>query len=109
MSRIPLFIAMIPILKVKRPEVFDGLREKKVSLKELENILRLDESDPKRHCHSVMRAYLQFCLMSHEEYEELPEGHDAGRCNDICIRYGIESSDIIPWFCKQFESFNVIE
>lgn len=101
-------LALLVMLKVKRPEMFDTLKTKRISLDKLWSDLGLGPvvsghtENWKLHLHEI----LEVCLLPEAEFSKLDEESRLKKhWKSIDFNYGInDKGDILPYHCEQIES-----
>jgi hypothetical protein len=106
-------LALLVILKVKRPEMFESLKMKRISLDKLWSDLGLGSIVPghtenwKLHLNEI----LQICLLPEADFSKLDEKSRLKKYWDsIDFNFGIDERDnILPYHCKQIECFKFVQ
>ena len=103
-------IALFAILKVKKPDLFEALKYRTLSLNDLWDKLGFDRiyfTQEDVHRIDILKRFLRVCLLPTAEFEKLDEKSDekniASRWN---FNFGMSGrTEILPYLCKQFEAF----
>ena len=106
-------LALLVLLKVKRPEIFELLKTKGISLDKLWTDLCLGQIIPgqtenwKLHLHEI----LEVCLLPEVEFSPLDEkSHVKKIWHSIDFNYGIdERNNILPYHCEKIDSFKFLQ
>lgn len=95
-------------LKVSKPSAFASLASGKVTHAALLKNLDVDPStlSTKERPVYVALAWIQYCLMSENEFNELAQDHELRRFQRALWNYAIEASQIIPWHIEALTTFS---
>jgi len=114
MYRNDYLLALLVILKIKKPLVFEAIKEKTISLEELLSILKFDQLFSKQgdiHRICRLKTFLRMCLLSDGDFEKLDDNTDEKRYwSSTSLNYGIEErADLLTYLCEQILSFKFLE
>lgn len=107
-------LALLVILKVRRPKIFELLKTKGISLDELWTKLGLGQiiqgqtENWKSHLHEI----LEVCLLPEVEFSQLDEeSHVKKRWHSISFDhdYIAERNNILPYHCEKIDSFKFLQ
>ena len=105
-------LALLVILKVKRPELFEQIKSKDISLDKLWKDLGFDQmiSGQEESWREWMREVLEVCLLPESDFSRLDKETSAKKYwNHVEVRYHIhDRGDILPYHCEQIESFKFL-
>ena len=109
-------VALLVILKVKTPKIFEQLKSRSISFDKLWGDLRLDhiasDSSNIRYI-TRLRDTLRACLLSKDEFAKLDAESDEKRIIESIgarfIDYLEDRSQIIPYHCERIESFKFLQ
>jgi hypothetical protein len=110
-------IPLLSILKVKRPQLYQGLSKGCIPVDRLFSETRLNQiqNEHDRGVDEWARDMLNFCLMSDTEFEEATKDAKAGtipvsgpgRFGGWLFRYNLGRRKVIPLFCARLDRFSV--
>jgi len=117
MYRQPFLVALIIILKVKKPSVFEALKTKSMSFDKLWSMLNLNlifftkiDGPTMAHKIDTLKKLLRVCLLTDEEYSKLDqEAKERQIVSNIDFDYNLDRDEILPYLCNQIESFQFPE
>lgn len=103
-------VALLVALKVKKPDLFEALKSRTLSLKELLDNLGFDRFYFKQddvHRIDILKRFLRVCLLPTEEFEKLDEKSDEKNISSNWnFNLGMSGrTNVLPYLCRQFESF----
>ena len=105
--RLEPIICFLSIMKVIKPEIYRGLKNRTLSFGDLKENLNLQEptgNGAEIRKFSRILFWMKFCLLSDEEYKTsdlLKEFNQVD--SDLSIKYNIERQRIIPLYCDIFD------
>ncbi|MCJ7645364.1 KAP family NTPase [bacterium] len=106
-------LALLVILKVKSPEMFELVKTKGISLDELWKDLGFDKliSGQEENWKVYLRQILEVCLLPKSDFDQLDEKSRGKRhWLELGWKYNFrERSDILPYHCRQIESFKFLQ
>jgi len=106
-------LALLAILKVKKPEIFEDIKSKDISLDRLWQDLELGPivNEKTERWKSHLRESLEMCLLTEADFSRLEESSQVRKYWDtIGFNYGInERSEILPYHCELIESFKFLQ
>jgi hypothetical protein len=105
-----LFIALLAVLKVKRPALYRSLATQTISAEKFLSETRLDLGE-KRSANGVDRTWmldiLNYCLMTDAELAKFPEEKGPRRMENWLSRYDMDRQRVIPFFCGRIDRFSL--
>ena len=102
-------VGLLGILKVKKPGLFEALKRRTISFKELWNELDLDQFvvvEEDSHRISKLKIFLRTFLLSDAEFELLGEESQEQKIwSGTGLRFDLDRTGTLPYHCDQMESF----
>ncbi len=105
LNHIPI-IVLLAICKVKWPDRFLQLKDRKVCFNEFNVKFQLTEISKDYYVHVFPDYFIncfKFCLLTDEEYDNEEPTSDVKQMKQP--QYKIDRHDIIPWYCSSIETF----
>jgi hypothetical protein len=106
-------IALLSVLKVKKPELYIALKETKQDLEKLLASLELTKINDRDAQYYIgpMQKLLRFCLLTEEEFDQLDENDKAREEVKIFERNfprgRMSRRELIPSICKTMDMYRV--
>ncbi len=105
-------LSLLVILKVKRPELFEQIKSKDISLDKLWKDLGFDQmiSGQEESWKVGLREVLEMCLLPESDFSRLEEeNHVKTYWSQLRSRHFRDRSDILPYHCEKIESFKFLQ
>ena len=112
MYRNDFLLSLLVVLKVKKPVVFEAIKNETIPLEELLSNLKFEQVFSKRediHRMDRLKTFLRMCLLTDEDFEKLDQNADEKTYwSSTSFRYGVERRGMLPYLCGQMVSFKFL-
>ena len=101
---IALLIGFLTVVKIKHQPLYQGLKEKRLTVDDISAKLNLNKNGP---LWQNLISWLKYCLLSEEQFNALDVNDKARSLSNSHARYPIERTKIIPYLCSHMDLFEV--
>jgi hypothetical protein len=103
-------ISFLAVLRLRFPDVFDGLTVSKLSYEKLVEVTGIDKIERTNYTKfpkDWLLGMFKFLLLTDEEYKALDENADVRRYEQWLSQYNIDRTEVIPFFCLELVRFKM--